>query len=281
MSDLVFINGLYKPRLEATVSIEDRGFRFGDGVFDTIRVCKGQLYAWNLHYKRLISGLEAIHIPLIPEEELLLSCQELIQRNSMFEGVLRITVTRGSGSRGYFPLNESRPTVVIETRPLPELNSQDIHLWVSSWVRIVATQLPTQFKLMQGMQSTLALLEAADHRCQEALLLTQEGWVSECAAANIFWFKDDVLYTPSLTTGCLGGVMRQLIIALAPYKVEEVAVPIQNILEADEVFITNSVRLVTSINRIEPIGKEFSSRAIAAELCALVHHDMDTYPLSY
>src|SRR5262249_9052616 len=131
----VIINNRLLPGSEATISIQDRGFKFGDGLFETLRVHRGVPYQFAMHLARLHSGLTALRIDAdltdIPAQ-----CRELLRKNAVEDGLLRIQITRGSGSRGYLPMPETPPSVVIETAPLPQLPRTSLALWLSSYRKI-------------------------------------------------------------------------------------------------------------------------------------------------
>ncbi|MBL0319221.1 MAG: aminotransferase class IV family protein [Alphaproteobacteria bacterium] len=274
-SDIVFINGYFKPRSEAAVSINDRGFRFGDGIFETIRVSQGALYLWSYHFQRLSLGLKAIKMVALEEQSLKSLCQQIIDKNHLIDGIIRLAITRGEGSAGYRPLTDgSQPTIVIETRPLPHVSQTLLSVWLSRYVRISPSSLPMHAKMMQGMQSTLALLEAQEQGCQEALMLDGNGHISECAAANIFWIKDDILFTPSLKTGCLAGVIRRRVMELSPYPVKEIEADISQLEQARSVFLTNVGWPVVPVSRIVSQSLIFHDVSVAQHFRTLLEKDM-------
>jgi branched-chain amino acid aminotransferase len=255
--EYVSLNGVVLPRAEAVVSIEDRGFRFGDGVFETIHIRDGAPYLWPQHLERLKEGLEACGIGY-ECGDLRRAAEELLARNAFREGLLRITVTRGVGSRGYLPfphLSGHQPTVVLETLPytlpsLDDMERQAVTLCLSSHEKISPNALPTRYKLMQGMNSILARMEAERQGHFDALLLSHEGVVSECSAANIFWCIKKTLYTPALESGCLAGVMRERIMELSEYRVCSDRYRLRHLLKAEAVFLSNSAYLVMPVHRL-------------------------------
>lgn len=269
--EYVYVNGAHKLRAEASVSVEDRGLRFGDGVFETIYVRDTIPYLWENHHRRLREGLEACLIRF-QNDNLLEAARGLIERNQMREGLLRITVTRGIGSRGYLPFPDVMghdPTVIIETiaytpPPLEEMDTLDISIGVSSYEKPSPKCLPTQYKLMQGMNSILARIEAERKNLYDALLLSREGMVSETSSANIFWCIGKVLFTPSLDSGCLGGVMRERIIEISEFPVRQDKFKLRHLLRAEAVFLTNSAYLVLPVNRLSGYSTDWaSSRKLA------------------
>ncbi|MDA0902092.1 MAG: aminotransferase class IV [Proteobacteria bacterium] len=273
-SPYIIINDRIVAQSDAVISVQERGFLFGDGVFETCRIIKGKIYDWSAHLARLKAGLNAIKIAA-DLNNLEQNCAELIAKNALSDGVLRIYVSRGIGGAGYLPdLQNCKPLIVIETKPLPSLPNAPIKLWVSNITKPSLKSLPVNYKIAQGLNSTLAKIEAAQNHCFDALLLNDAGQICESAAANIFWVKGDVLYTPDEKCGLLCGTMRQRIIDLSPVKLLKVAADLASLLNADEAFISNSVFGVLAIDNIEPMGKSFASKQYGKLFKKLIDEDM-------
>ena len=169
----ISINNKLVKEKDASIPISDRGLRFGDGVFETILLRYGKPYLWASHMHRLEEGLAALSIDA-DVSELEQQSLSLIKKNNITDGILRIMITRGSGSRGYLPMPKEgdAPTIIIEANPLPQMNFREhIELYVSSWRKPSPLALPTEHKLMQGVNSTLAKLEARENDCMEALMM--------------------------------------------------------------------------------------------------------------
>ena len=253
------INGRFTKAHRAAVPVADRGFRFGDGVFETIRLAGGIPYQWELHMQRLAQGMAAIGLQCAPSWDGLV--RKLIQKNDAREGFLRLAVSRGVGSRGYSPFPPDMPaTYVIEYLPPVPLPTQPYRLWLSSWAKIPANCLPGKFKLAQGMNSILAIQEAQANQCDDALQLTIDGLVSEAGSANIFWLKEGVLYTPSLEAACLSGTTREAVMRLShlPVRAEHAGLP--QLQTAEAIFISNSRLGIHPIASIQPMGWQFGSK---------------------
>lgn len=268
----IYLNSTFLPAAEAHISVADRGFRHGDGVFETIPVANGAPYQWAFHLRRLEAGLAVIHIAF-DTAKLEGICRELLARNGISDGLLRIAVSRGAGGRGYLPPPGLSPTLVIETleRPAPPGSAA---LWLSRYEKISPRALPVRHKLAQGLQSTLARLEAQDHKCSEALLLDAEGRIAEAAAANIFWLQDNVLYTPSLKTGALEGATRHAVLRLSPWQTAEGEYSLDALRGAEAVLLTNSAYGVIPAASLAPQGWSWESAAAAAQLQGLLSADM-------
>lgn len=259
MMDYIAINGQILPKHEAKVSVEDRGFRLGDGVFETLRVVKNVPYQWDFHIKRLAQALESIKISF-DVRRLSAIVKLLMQKNRLENGFVRIQITRGVGSIGYLPVG-GEACYYIETQPALPLQLEVARLFPSRYRRPAKAHLPMGAKLTHGLPSTLALLEAAEHGCDNALMLSADGYVSEAANANLFWLKKEVLYTPSLETACVDGGMRHALLRLSPYPVKQVRARLSQLQQADALFITN----VRSVLQAAMIQQQETPHNAAAE----------------
>lgn len=257
-SFITCLNGEFVPADKARVPVTDRGFRFGDGVFETIRLEQGRPYQWQLHLARLQAGLAALRITA-PAIDWRRVADELIQRNAATQGFLRLTVTRGSGSKGYVPDAGIVPFWVMEYLPPALETTSPCKLWVSSIQRSPLSVLPTNSKLNHGIGSTLALLDARDNGGDEALMLSSSGKLCEAASANLFWVKDGTLYTPALSTGCLDGTTRAAVLRLAPLPTQEVVAEIDALATADAVFLTNTRAGIWPVSTLIPEGWEYDA----------------------
>lgn len=268
------LNGKLVLAARAAIPITDRGFRFGDGVFETIRIETGIPYQWDLHMRRLFEGLTAIRIAS-PVEDWVPYAKKLLKKNEVERGFLRIAVSRGMGSRGYAPYPPGMPpTWLIETLPAATLPEQPCRLWLSVHARVPRQCLPVHLKLAQGLGSTLALLEAADHHCDEALQLTPDGFLCEAASANLFWISDEALFTPSLETGCLNGTTRDALMRLTPVGIKVVKTGIAALEDAQAVFLTNCRYGVWPVAELKPLGKRYdTSHRLLRQFAALLEKD--------
>ncbi|MBX9726516.1 MAG: aminotransferase class IV, partial [Rickettsiales bacterium] len=132
-----------------------------------------------------------------------------------------------------------------------------LSLYACSITRPSLTSLPVNHKLAHGIGSTLALMQARDHGCDEALMLSHDGSISEASSGNIFWLKGDTLFTPSLSAGCLAGTTRDAILRLT--HVHEVTVGIDALHAADAVFITNARLGIWPVASLLPLEKHYNT----------------------
>lgn len=275
----VIINGKLVAEDQAVVPVSDRGFRFGDGVFETIAVHAGVPYQFDFHLQRLVNGLAALKISY-DTAALQAQCKQLLHTNQLKDGLLRIQVTRGSGSRGYLP-DTSHPkagaTCVVETMPMPEFPQTPVSLWQTAYIKPSPKALPVQLKLCQGLNSTLSRLEASENDCFDALLCNEQRHVCETSSGNIFWVKDKILFTPSLACGVLEGSMRSAILRLSPWRVQEVEATAGQLTRADAVFISNVAWKAIAVSDLKPQGISWPSEALTAEIRALLEKDIASH----
>ena len=252
---LTCLNGRFLPASEASIPVSDRGFRFGDGVFETIRITDGVPYQWELHLARLLAGLSALRItpPAIDWKNY---ARTLLLKNTVRDGFLRLCVSRGSGSQGYLPV-DATPTWLMECLPARPIEAPSCRLWLSSYTRPAASTLPANHKLAHGITSTLALLEAKENHCNEALLLTQTGQLSCASSANLFWITNDTIFTPALSTNCLDGTTRHTILQLTGAR--EIVATAEVLNNTHALFLTSSRLEIWPVHEISPQGRSLAT----------------------
>ncbi len=242
---IVFLNGEFVPEDEAVVSAFDRGFLYGDGLFETLRVMNGVPLDWGGHWRRLAAGAETLKLTLpFASDFLLAQARELSHQNQLPEALLRLTLSRGPGPRGYSPKGADTPTLVMSLHPAPMLGAPaprwKLH---TASLRVPAGDAPTRCKSANKLLHVLARAEAEAAGADEALLLNSRGEVAEAASANLFWIEQGTVHTPPLSTGALPGTTRELVLGwCAGYKVpfhETVAEP-DRLQRANGCFLTLS-----------------------------------------
>jgi 4-amino-4-deoxychorismate lyase len=227
------------------IDISDRGFQYGDGLFETIAVFKGKPLFFQQHLSRLFKGCERLRIPA-PEQSLLES--EARQLTSTVDSaVLKLMVTRGSGGRGYRQPDQILPTRVFSLHPFPEYPP---HFQSDGVVtrfceqRLASNPALAGVKHMNRLEQILARAEWDDDSIQEGLMFDYQDHVIEGTMSNLFWVKNGILHTPELSSCGIKGILRELVINFATTHnigVLEKQFDKHSLLKADEVFITNSV----------------------------------------
>jgi len=249
---IVYFKDRFLEESECHVALSDRSFRFGDGIFETLLIAAGRIYDWDAHFARLQTGLKELRIAPLAIGKLQKTCQEVVKRNAIKNGYLRIIVSRGSdvpGAVGYLPKG-CKPYMVVKAVEKPYPGFTPVRLWKSSYKAAFNSVCKTNNALLY----TLAMLEASEHGCNNALLLDATGHMCETASGNLFWIKDDVLYTPETGLPFVAGTIRKKVLKLWKGKVKQGRFKIQAIQKADEVFMANTGTLIAPITAIEPLG---------------------------
>lgn len=215
---LVFLNGKFVPEENAVVSVFDRGFLYGDGLFETIRIFNGKPFRWGQHMQRLRQGATFLNIKLLfPPDTLLSAALKLIEENKMPDAVLRLFLSRGVGTPGYSPKDAKKPTVAMSLRPAPKIGRKNPVQWklITSSLLLPANDPLAAFKTCNKLPQVLARAEADAAGANEALLTNTNGFVVEGASSNLFWANGGVIFTAPLMAGILPGVTRQAVFEIA------------------------------------------------------------------
>lgn len=252
------------------MSVFDRGFLYGDGLFETLRVYAGKPFRWAQHLDRLKRGAEFLNLRLpIPPEELKQAAGELIQQNQMPECILRLTLSRGVGPRGYSPRGAEQPVVVMSVHPAPVIDPQNPPAWhlATSSFRVPAAAALANFKTCDKLVSVLARAEAEAQHCEEALLLNTKGEVAEAAGSNLFWITGDEVNTAPPAAGLLPGVTRAVVLELCQKlnlsARKQVVLPVA-LQRADGVFLTSAVWGVVEVMSLD--GQSLSQSPLTAQI---------------
>lgn len=250
---IAFLNGRFVPEAEAVVPITDRGFLYGDGLFETLRVSQGCPLWWKLHVERLQRGAELLRIALpISAADLRQAAIELVRRNAMPEAILRITISRGSGARGYSTKGASQPTFAL-TLHLRSASPASIRL-ATATIRVPAHDPLSAVKSANKLAQILASAEAEERGADEALLLNLDGDVAEASSSNVFWIERGEVFTPPVSDGALPGVIRTAIIDLCRKRgvaVAERSIARSAMLGSEAVFLTNSTAGIVPVAEID------------------------------
>ena len=243
---LIFLNGQFVPEERAVVSVFDRSFLYGDGLFETMRVFHGKPFRWQQHLERLQRGAEFLKINLpYPPEALRGFVDELIAKNKMPDALLRLTLSRGVGVRGYSPKGAEDPTLVMSLHPAPSHDVNSLPRWklITSSHRLPANEPLAQFKTCNKLVQVLARAEADAAGADEALLLNTDGFVVEGGSSNLFWIEGDTVFTPPLVSGILPGVTRGVVFEICEklgLKMRAANITAEKLRDADGVFVSLS-----------------------------------------
>ena len=236
------------------ISIEysDRAFQYGDGLFETLMVREGEIQFPELHFNRLIMGSEILSLNHSLKEYALFEneIQNLLNQNpEVVNGRIRLQLWRKSGGL-YTPLNTEANFLLSIKEWKTKVSSRE-NLGVSNSIRLSHTQF-SQLKTLNCIPFILASIEAKNSIYDDLILLGRNEVIAECCSSNIFWIKENQIFTPSLESGCVAGIMRQYCLQVFnsnSIESHQVLSPFDEILKADSVFKTN----VTGIYQIASI----------------------------
>lgn len=260
MPELAYVNGVFGSIAEATVSIEDRGFQFGDGVYEVIVAYDGRLFLLELHMRRLRRSAAAIMLdydfdadPLEPV------IAEGLRRCEFSDALVYVQLTRGVAPRSHEIPENITPTVVMTFKPLPvvpdELRQRGARMmttldtrWANCYVKAIIL-----------LPNVIAKNEALRRGYDDAIFVTETGEVRECTAYNLFIAKGGKLTIPPRTESILHGVTQGVLLECAAaigLKVNEVAFDIPTLCAADEVFMSGTTVDALGITSVDdqPIG---------------------------
>ena len=238
-----FVNGDWQLASKSTVSLYDAGFLLGDGLFETIRFQNGRLFQPEKHLKRLHSGLNIIQIELDKSNTELNSClEEMVIRNDIRSGLLRLMITRGKieGTPWNFT---GIPNVYITIRPLTEEPKKPVKVVFYPEEKYPIIRFNPAIKSLNYIGNMLAKKNAEKEGAFEPVFFNRDGYVTECAIRNIFFIQDKTLMTPGIDLGVLPGVMRETIMEIAlelDLIVSEKIIPFNSINDMDEAFISST-----------------------------------------
>jgi branched-chain amino acid aminotransferase len=284
---LIFIDGLYYAKRDAVVSVFDHGLLYGDGCFEGLRIYNGQIFKARSHMKRLFRNAERLHMhrqggdkfgrngkgfPYTIDQmiEIMETC---VKANGIRSGYIRLVFTRGSGNLGLNPFMCPTPTVICiadTIRLYPdEMYQTGMKVIVAKRPRTPAVCLDPQLKSLNYLNNIMAKIEAIDaspanapasEQVLEAIMLSYSDdpdtkIVGECTGDNLFMVRDNVIYTSPLAVPMLDGITRAFVMQeLAPmcgYKVVEKVITLDELLKADEIFLTGSAAEIIAVRQVD------------------------------
>jgi D-alanine transaminase len=259
MPELAYVNGRVTPIEEAVIPIEDRGYQFGDAVYEVIASRNGKLFRLDAHLDRLDRSMEALALPPMPREKI---------RNAVLDLYVQAAIPRAAVymqiSRGVYPRNHAYPAnpdlqFVMTVRSVADMPDscrtdgvQAITVEDQRWGRC-------DIKTVQLLPNIMAKQSALNCGVADAIFLSEEGIVREGTSSNLFIARNGHLITHPLTPRILGGITRMVILEICREKeipVEERCIPVREMMAAEEVFFTGTISEVLPIVRIDgkPVG---------------------------
>ncbi len=238
----------------AGISADDRGLQYGDGLFETMAVIDGRIRHFDLHMTRLVEGCHRLGMPAPSIAQIESDCEKALE--GLGSAVVKLILTRGPGPRGYPPpLEASLTRVIAATAAHPPVSDPFLT------VRVCETRLGRNPRLagmkhLNRLEQVLAGAELRHPQVDEGLMLSTDDRLISGTAANVFMVRGGVLVTPRITDCGVSGVMRQVVLHTAeriglPVEVRDV--PFEEILQAEEIFLTNAVRGIRPVRTIESL----------------------------
>jgi 4-amino-4-deoxychorismate lyase len=255
----MLINGLPGEQLNAN----DRGLLYGDGVFRTMRVRDGQILHWQQHYNKLQHDCSALAIACPAIQILRVELDQLIQTRP--DGVAKIIITRGIGSRGYTPPVRPVVTRILNVSPAPVYPDSFASSGVS--MHICSLRLGHQSRLagikhLNRLENVLAAAEWDDANIAEGLLMDESGHIIEATRSNLFLVKDGALFTPDLSRCGVAGLQRERVMDWARHggiRCDIADLQLDDLLAADEVFVVNSIIGLWPVREMPGFRREYFS----------------------
>lgn len=241
-------NGKFYEEGTPIITADSRGLRYGDGIFETIKFKNNECILLEEHLKRLWLGVDALQFEkpkLFTKQFLRDELENLLKKNKDTTARVRLSVFRGKG--GLYDAENHQPNFIIQTMPLQSdtsiLNGNGLQLCIFRDA-LKAIDKFSNLKHNNFLPYLMGAQFAKASKCNDAIILNHHLRICDSTIANIFVIKDGTVYTPALTEGCVAGVMRQFLLTHLPLLVEDVqecSLTKEMLLDADEVFLSNSI----------------------------------------
>lgn len=269
---MIWVNGEMKPKADAAVSVYDHGLLYGDGVFEGIRVYNGKIFKCQQHIDRLYECAGKIYLDLekhVSREKMVQIQRDCIEANGIKDGYIRLVVTRGAGTLGLNPYLCPEPGVICiaDTIQLfkPEMYEAGMRVVVANRPKTPIACLDPRIKSLNYLNNIMAKCEAIhlgqklgitkpEDQLLEVIMLNTDRQVAEGSGDNIFFIKDGTVFTPPSEAGILEGITRRFVKdTLCPelgYPIEEKYFSLEELLGADEVFLTGSAAELIAVREV-------------------------------
>ena len=248
MSNFILVNDEFVHADQPILKASNRGFKFGDGIFESMRMCNGKLQFAELHADRLRAAMKAIKLDgytLFDDYFLRQKTSELAKKNK-FNGNVRFRLTVYRDGEGLYTPMSNKPGYLLEATALTdgnyELNQKGLIIDVYDELTKPINKL-SNYKTTNALLYVMAGLYQKQHKLDEAIILNQNGFLCESTSSNVFIVYEKQIYTPALSEGCIAGVMRSVVLKLAKMNdipLIEAQISPEILKEADEVFVTNA-----------------------------------------
>jgi len=271
--EFVIINGNIVEKSKAGLAPDDHSYRYGDGLFETMKITNGNSLLEEYHFERLFSGLETLKFKcpaLFTKQRIIEQVRELCKKNNNEASArVRLSVSRGNG--GLYDCDNDF-SYLIESWPLDQkgINENGLIIDIFPDAR-KSIDVFSNLKSANYLPYVMAAIWANENKLNDALILNQHDRICDSTIANVFWVKGEKIFTPPLSQGCVAGVMRKKIldirlqIADLGLHIEESELAPDDLLNADEVFLTN---VMTGIRWVKQCGNKTYRKTIIHKLSA-------------
>ena len=254
-------NGKFIDDSNPIIQANNRGFRFGDGVFETMKFKKGKIIFLDEHLSRLWQGLKRFQFELpklFTPDYLESQILALIQKNKHSAARIRLTIFRGNG--GLYDPENLHPNFIIESWNLPETNG-DLNenglqcILFKDGLKSVDAY--SNLKHNNYLPYLMGALQAKKMKCNDAIIFNAKLNICDSTIANVFLIKENIIYTPALSEGCIAGIMREFVInelRKNNFNVVEQSITETDLANADEIFLTNSIYNMRWVSAIDSIN---------------------------
>ena len=266
MNAIINVNGQVLSPSDAKVSVFDRGYLYGDSLYEVVRSYQGRFYLLHEHLDRLKRSAELCKIKLDQNSEFYrkeihrtFEAFQSLPSNSGKDAYMRIIISRGAGKIGFDQSAVRTPTlytIIVQSLDgfLPNRDLPGLSLKISPRLRVDRRALDPAMKSGNYLNSLLAYLDATETGYDDALLLDHEENLTEGTTFNIFYVKRQILVTPPLDAGILVGITRRSVLQIAKelgIQTREIRFPKERLFEADEVFVSSSIKEILSVAQID------------------------------
>jgi branched-chain amino acid aminotransferase len=266
MSQYLFYNGQWAKNDKPLITADNRGFRYGDGLFETMRIDEGVIQLAELHFERLFMGLALFQFEMpnyFNPAYLAKNIGELCHRNKFITARVRLNAFRGNG--GLYDAENHFPNCIIQSWPLPKTNQQWNENGLVTGIYPDARKSIDAFSTVKSnnyQPYLMAALHAKKQHWNDALVFNSKNNICDATIANVFIIKNKIVNTPALSEGCVAGVMRNYLLKQLKeqgYEVREDVLTLDEIASADEMFLTNAIH---GIRWVQNCGEKKYGNAI-------------------
>ncbi|MFO7666964.1 MAG: D-amino-acid transaminase [Desulfobacterales bacterium] len=259
MPELAYVNGHIMPIKDAVVPVEDRGYQFGDAVYEVIASYGGKMFCFEEHFTRLDRSMKELFFPIVHIDQIKRAAIELFTKADIERAAVYIQISRGVSPRNHSFPGDIPVQVVMTVRKIEEKNPPIRETGISAitvedlrWGRC-------DIKTVQLLPNVLAKQKALDAGCYDAIFVAKDGIVREGSSSNLFILSGGMLITHPLTPDILSGITRLMVLDICrekEYQVQERFFDKSKLYEADEVFLTGTITEVLPVVRIDgrPVG---------------------------